>query len=103
MPTDRSSSRQPPTRQPRTRSNASNEVIESDLEDQSANPDNPITTSEIDKNIPSSHGMTFKLVDQEDDEYGGRELFKMHDRLGIMSLKSKLDDILKIFGGKQRK
>src|SRR4051794_7806799 len=102
MPTDRSSSRQPATRQPRTRSNAANEVIESDLEDQSANPDNPITTSEIDQNIPSSHGMTFESVDQEEDEYGGRELHKLRDRLGIMSLESKLDDILKIFGGKQR-
>src|SRR4051794_27557406 len=72
------------------------------MEDQSANPDNPITTSEIDQNIPSSHGMTFKSVDEEEDEYEGRELDNLRDRLGIMSLESKLDDILKIFGGKQR-
>src|SRR3954453_20388084 len=102
MPVDQSSSHQLVTHQPRTQSNAANEVIESDLEDQSANPDNPITTMEIDQNIPSLHGMTFESVDQEKDEYRGRELHKLCDRLGIMSLESKLEDILKIFGGKQR-
>jgi Retrotransposon gag protein/Zinc knuckle len=102
MPADRSSSRQQATRQPRTRSNTANEVIESDLADQSANLDNPINPSEIDQNIPSSHGIiTSESVDQED-EYGESELHKWRDRLGIMSLESKLDDILKIFGGKHK-